>query len=174
MNSKQSSQWTTIAVYGIFGVVVAGGLATLIGAAAIRFVCGTGGRPSSVFAGLQLAISGSAAGYAGVNGCHIPVMSVRVLDLLALALIIAAAVAVAVWWFRFQQSDRHFIHELRMRDGLAKAGEIRRHASARTALRRAKTLRPSLANPTPASVGWKVGSSHGHDVYVSIEDSVVV
>jgi type IV secretory pathway TraG/TraD family ATPase VirD4 len=174
MNSKQSSQWTTIAVYGIFAVVVAGGLATLIGASVIRMVCGAAARPGSVLAGLQLAISGSAAGYAGSAGCHVPVTAVRVLDLLALALIIAVAVAIAVWWFRFRQSDRHFIHELRLRDGLAKAGEIRRHASARTALRRATTLRPSLTNPTPASVGWKVGSSHGHDVYVSIEDSVVV
>ncbi|NEN07650.1 TraM recognition domain-containing protein [Diaminobutyricibacter tongyongensis] len=80
----------------------------------------------------------------------------------------------AVWWLRFRQSDRHFIHELRGREGLAKPGEIRKHTSAGTAVRRAKALRPSLSSPTAPAVGWKVGQAHRQDVYVSIEDSIVV
>ncbi|MBO1741757.1 TraM recognition domain-containing protein [Leifsonia sp. TF02-11] len=87
---------------------------------------------------------------------------------------LAVMAATVIWWLRYRQSDRHFIHDLRGRDGLAKPGEVRKHTSARTALRRAKTLRPSMVDPDPSAAGWKVGSAHGRDVYVSIEDSIVV
>ncbi|KQV08406.1 hypothetical protein ASC63_06980 [Leifsonia sp. Root112D2] len=107
-------------------------------------------------------------------GCAAPVTAVRVADIVVLVLLIAAVVAVAVWWFRFKQSDRYFIRELKLRDGLAKPGEIRRFVSARAALHRAHTLRPLTKNAVPSDVGWKVGRSHGQDVFVSIEDSVVV
>ena len=99
---------------------------------------------------------------------------IRVLDLLTVFLLLSAIAVGVIWWLRYRQSDRYFIHELRGRDGLAKPGEVRKHTSARTALHRAKTLRPSLVDPSPSAAGWKVGSAHGQDVYVSIEDSIVV
>ncbi|WP_247597296.1 type IV secretory system conjugative DNA transfer family protein [Leifsonia sp. PS1209] len=168
------TSWTHIALYTIFGLVVAGALATGIAAGTIHEVCGVGGQPSSVFAGLQLALDGSATGFTYPSTCEAPVALIRVLDVVALLLVLGAVAAAAIWWLRYRQSDRHFIHELRGRDGLAKPSEVRKHTSARTALRRAKALRPSLANPTPSAVGWKVGQAHGQDVYVSIEDSIVV
>jgi len=168
------SSWTHVALYALFGVVVAGALSTAVGAATIHTVCGTEGQPSSVFAGLQLALSASPDGFAYPPSCEVPVGLIRVLDLTALVLILAAIAAGAIWWLRYRQSDRHFIHDLRGRDGLAKPSEVRKHTSARTALRRAKTLRPSLVDPNPSAAGWKVGSAHGQHVYVSIEDSIVV
>ncbi|GAB3584507.1 hypothetical protein GCM10027406_31020 [Leifsonia lichenia] len=168
------SSWTRIALYSLFGLVVAGALATGIAAGTIAAVCGTGGQPSSVFAGLQLALNGSLAGFTYPSTCQAPVALIRVLDALALLLILGTVAAAATWWLRYRQSDRHFIHELRGRDGLAKPGEVRKHTSAGAALHRAKTLRPSLTGPTPSAVGWKVGQAHGQDVYVSIEDSIVV
>lgn len=173
MNAHRSP-WVTVALYGIFGIAVLGGLATAIGAATIHTVCRTGGAPGSVIAGLQLAISGDATGYTPAPGCTPPVALVRILDVLALLLLLAVVVAVTSWWLRYRQSDRHFIRELRMREGLAKPGEVRKHASRAATLRRAKILRPSLPDPTPEAVGWRVGRSHGQDVYVSIEDSIVV
>lgn len=171
---NHSSAWPGLAVYALFGIVVAGTLTTGIGAATMHLACGAGGRPDSVFAGLQLAASGSPAGFTAAPNCIAPVTVIRVLDLLALLLIIGMVVSGLVWWLRYKQSDRHFIHELRLRDGLAKLGEVRKHTSARAALRRAQALRPSLVHPTAAAVGWKVGRSHRQDVYVSIEDSIVV
>ncbi len=173
MNGHRSP-WVIPALYAIFGIVVVGAVSTLIGAATIRAVCGAGGGPNSVIAGLQLAINGDSAGYTVAAGCTVPVALIRILDVLALLLLVAAAVAATTWWLRFRQSDRHFIHELRMREGLAKPGEIRKHTSRAATLRRTKTLRPSLHDPTPEAVGWRVGRAHGQDVYVSIEDSIVV
>ncbi|MFF2050331.1 type IV secretory system conjugative DNA transfer family protein [Leifsonia sp. NPDC058194] len=163
-----------MALYSIFGIAVLGGLATAIGAATLHTVCGAGGAPSSVIAGLQLAIGGDSTGYSLAPGCTPPIALIRILDVLALLLLLAMEVAATSWWLRYRQSDRHFIRELRMREGLAKPGEIRKHTSRAATLRRAKTLRPSLLDPTPEAVGWKVGRSHGQDIYVSIEDSIVV
>lgn len=171
---SHGSFWTHIALYALFGIVVAGALSTAVGAATIHAVCGTGGQPSSVFAGLPLALNANPAGFAYPPSCQVPVGLIRVLDVTALVLILAALAAGVIWWLRYRQSDRHFIHDLRGRDGLAKPSEVRKHTSARTALRRAKTLRPSRADPDPSAAGWKVGSAHGQDVYVSIEDSIVV
>lgn len=168
------SSWTHLALYCLFAIVVAGALTTGVASVAIAGVCGAGGQPSSVFAGLQLAMGGDPGGFSLVPGCVAPVALIRVLDLLAVFLFLGLVAAVVVWWLRYRQSDRHFIHELHGRDGLAKPGEVRKHTSARTALQRAKTLRPSLANPAPSAAGWKTGSAHGQDVYVSIEDSIVV
>ncbi len=168
------SSWTQLALYCLFAIVAAGALTTGIASATITATCGGGGQPRSVFAGLQLAMGGDPSRFAVPPGCTAPITLVRVLDLLAVFLLLSVVAAAVVWWLRYRQSDRHFIHELRGRDGLAKPGEVRKHTSARTALQRAKGLRPSLANPTPSAAGWKVGSGHGQDVYVSIEDSIVV
>jgi len=168
------SSWTHLALYSLFAVVVAGALATGIAGATIAVACDGGGQPGSVFAGLQLAMSGDPGGFALEPGCTAPVTLIRALDIIAVFLLVSAVAASVVWWLRYRQSDRHFIHELRGRDGLAKPSEVRKHTSARTALRRAKVLRPSLDHPAPSVAGWKVGSAHGQDVYVSIEDSIVV
>ncbi|MFE4949817.1 type IV secretory system conjugative DNA transfer family protein [Leifsonia sp. NPDC056665] len=168
------SSWTQLALYCLFAIVAAGALTTGIASATLTATCGGGGQPGSVFAGLQLAIGGDPSGFALAPGCTAPVTLIRALDILAVLLLLSVVAAAVVWWLHYRQSDRHFINELRGRDGLAKPGEVRKHTSARTALQRAKTLRPSLAYPTPSAAGWKVGSAHGQDVYVSIEDSIVV
>ncbi|MGO4535187.1 type IV secretory system conjugative DNA transfer family protein [Leifsonia sp. 2MCAF36] len=169
-----NSPWHTLALYTLFAIVAAGALSTGVATATITATCGGGGQPGSVFAGLELAMGGDASGFVLLPGCTAPVTLIRVLDLLAVFLLLSAIAAGVVWWLRYRQSDRYFIHDLRGRDGLAKPGEVRKHTSARTALRRAKTLRPSLVNPTPSAAGWRVGGAHGQDVYVSIEDSIVV
>ncbi|ERK69562.1 hypothetical protein N136_04117, partial [Leifsonia aquatica ATCC 14665] len=168
------ASWTQLALYSLFAIVIAGALTTGIASATITATCGAGGQPGTVFAGLQLAIGGDVSGFGLVPGCVVPVTLIRVLALLAVFFLLTAIAVGVVWWLRYRQSDRHFINDLRGRDGLAKPGEVRKHTSARTALHRAKTLRPSVANPAPSAAGWKVGRAHGQDVYVSIEDSIVV
>ncbi|MBN9175708.1 MAG: TraM recognition domain-containing protein, partial [Microbacterium sp.] len=52
--------------------------------------------------------------------------------------------------------------------------EIRQHLSGAAVLRRARQLRPDIAEPRPTDVGWRVGRSRAVDVFVSIEDSVAL
>lgn len=156
----QNAPWTG-ALFVLFGIIVLGAIATLIGAATIDVVCGASARPGSVFAGLQLAVSGSAGGFTGVAGCTPPVVLTRVLDLIAVLLIIAAGIAGWLWWLRYRKSDRYFVRELRGREGFARPGEVRRRASARAVRRR-------------GTAGWKVGRAHNREVYVPVEDSLVV
>jgi hypothetical protein len=162
------------AVYAICGIAVAGLLATGIGSVVIHLTCGSGGRPGSIIAGLQWAISGDPAAYTVPAGCAPSVAAVRVADVAVVVVLIAIGATVLGWWLRYRQSDGFFIRDLRTRDGFAKPGEIRRYVSARAVTANTRTLRPSATTAAPELVGWKVGKSHGRDVYVSIEDSVVV
>jgi type IV secretion system protein VirD4 len=60
------------------------------------------------------------------------------------------------------------------RPGWASPEQVRRTASARELMRAAAHLRPGLSDPTPADVGYYLGTSRGQDVWVSCERSVLV
>ena len=72
-----SNLGTLTTLYVICGLALAAVLTTGIGAAIIRLECGTGGRPTSIAAGLQWAIGGNPAGYIYPVGCTPSVISVR-------------------------------------------------------------------------------------------------
>ena len=136
--------------------------------------CGARPTPANLFSGLVLALTGNPAAYTAPAGCALPVTLIRVVDILALLLIGALAVGVQVAVRRYRESDRAFITDLRTRPGFATSSEIRDHLSAKAVLRRARQLRPDIVKPTATDVGWRVGRSRGHDVFVSIEDSVAL
>ncbi|GAA3776125.1 hypothetical protein GCM10022240_29550 [Microbacterium kribbense] len=160
-------------------VVIAGAMVLavafeFIAEATTAIACGHRPKPGSMFSGLWLAVTGDAAVYDTAGGCVLPAGWIRGLDLAALMLLIALA-----WWVvravrHYRESDRAFITDLRTRPGFATASEIRDHLSGKAVLRRAEQLRPDLARPTATDVGWRVGRARGHDVYVSIEDSVAL
>ncbi|MGZ0712587.1 type IV secretory system conjugative DNA transfer family protein (plasmid) [Coraliomargarita sp. W4R53] len=137
-------------------------------------LCGARPAAESLFSGLWLAVTGDAAAYAAPGECELPVVPIRVLDIVAVLLAAGIAVAAFSAHRRYLQSDRAFITDLRSRAGFAEASEIRQHLSSKAVLRRANQLRPDLARPQPTDVGWRVGRSRGTDVYVSIEDSVAL
>ena len=58
--------------------------------------------------------------------------------------------------------------------GLADAGQMRTAAGARTVLRRADVVRPSLDDPQPRDVGYRLGRVRGHVLWCSVEDSALV
>lgn len=165
--------WQTVALYVLFALVVAGILSTAIASGAIALACGAA-RPQSMFAGLQLAIGGSSGGFRTAAGCHVPVLPIRLLDVLALAAAVAAAVALLTWWLRYVRSDLHFSRELRVREGLATRGDVRRYGSARAAANRARSERRDAAAPLPTTTGWRVGRAHGQDVVLPVSDPLVV
>ena len=146
-----SNRGTLAALYTICGIAIAGLLATGIGSVVIRLTCGSGGRPGSIIAGLQWAISGASNAYTLPAGCAPSDVAVRAADIGIVVLLVAAGAVVLGWWLRYRQSDRYFIHDLKTRDGFAKPGEIRRHVSARAVTANTRTLRPSATTAAPAS-----------------------
>lgn len=60
------------------------------------------------------------------------------------------------------------------RPGWATVEAVRRVASTTALMAQARTLRPTLAKPTPADVGYLLGSSRGEAVWASSERSILV
>lgn len=58
--------------------------------------------------------------------------------------------------------------------GIATRSEVAATASDRALLRRAAHLRASLDRPEPADVGYRIGTSRGHGVWASVEDSILL
>jgi len=58
--------------------------------------------------------------------------------------------------------------------GVASPPEVARVAGRRWLLHRARTLRPSLPNPLPHDVGYRLGRSLGLECFCSVEDSIVI
>ncbi len=138
------------------------------------WTCGSRPAASSPLSGVRLALIGDPSTYLPVTGCTIPVWQIRAADVGAVLVIVALTVW-ALWaWARYLQSDAKFVADLRRRPGFATATEIRRHLSAAAVLRRGDVLRRGSGRLVPSDVGWRVGRSHGTDVYVSIEDSVAL
>lgn len=58
--------------------------------------------------------------------------------------------------------------------GIATRRDVYAAAGAKALLRRADVLRPSLARPRPADVGYLLGRSCGRPVWASVEDSILI
>lgn len=58
--------------------------------------------------------------------------------------------------------------------GTATRHEVAQVASDKALLKRASTLRPSLKDPTPGEVGYRLGTSKGQGVWASVEDSILL
>lgn len=166
--------WPRVLAIGVAGLVVLNLLFALAAEAITTLACGTRPAATNPLSGTWMALTGDPNAYTPVPGCVLPVVPIRLADAVAVLLLAAVAVSGGVLWARYQQSDAHFIAELRNRPGFATASEVRQHLSARAVLRRATTLRPGHRGTVAADVGWKVGRSRGMDVYVSIEDSVAL
>ncbi|WP_433585829.1 type IV secretory system conjugative DNA transfer family protein [Microbacterium hydrocarbonoxydans] len=170
-----NNRWAGKGVAGILAAILLLSLMfAIIAEAVTHTACGARPAPTSIFAGIALAVTGDPRGYAAPAGCAMPVTAIRVLDLVTVLLVLAIIASGVIAYRRYRESDRAFIADLRARPGFAPASEIRQHLSAAAVLRRAGQLRPDLERPQPTDVGWRVGRSRGRDVYVSIEDSVAL
>jgi len=165
--------WPRILAALIATLVVVNLLLEFIAEAVTSLTCGARPQPSGPLSGIWLGLSGDPTTYQ-LTSCAIPVPAIRLLDALAVILVVAGAVVGVAMWVRYRQSDAAFVTDLRRRPGFATATEVRAHLSARAVKRRARILRPGQADVQPGDVGWRVGRSRGMDVYVSIEDSVAL
>ncbi|WP_083850887.1 type IV secretory system conjugative DNA transfer family protein [Arthrobacter sp. TB 23] len=91
------------------------------------------------------------------------------------AILLTGLATAGTWvWMRLRRHSRKFETDPRRLAGTATAYEVNQSASAKALLHRARTLRPSLNNPAPADVGYRIGTSKGRDVWASVEDSILL
>jgi type IV secretion system protein VirD4 len=91
---------------------------------------------------------------------------------MALLFVVAAAATWGAW--RLVAGHRQTPTDPRRLAGTATTADIARTASSKVLLARADTLRPSLARPRPADVGYLLGSSKGRAVWATVEDSILL
>ena len=166
----------SLVTVGVLASLIAVGLGfVVLVEAIITSTCGQRPAGRNPIAALQLLVTGSTDGYQGIPGCTFPVGTIRVTAAAILLTVIAAAIAGAAPPRTRRRSASTVRTRSRRRPGFATRTEVAKHLSARAVLRNARTLRPTLSRrPTPSDVGWPLGESRHIDVYVSIEDSVVL
>lgn len=170
---QERRQLVTLGILMLFTALVVG-LVMLV-EAMIAGACGARPVARNPIAALELLFTGKTDGYATAEGCVVPVVGIQVTSAAIVIAAFALVILGAVGYARWGRSDVGFVAELQARDGFANRREVKKHLSAQAVLRNAPTLRPGLDRPaTPADVGWPVGKARGVDVYVSIEDSMVV
>jgi type IV secretion system protein VirD4 len=88
-------------------------------------------------------------------------------------MVVAGVAAVVTAVLVYRRVARRTAADPRTLPGLADRQEISSAAGRRAVLRRAPVLRPSLANPSPADVAYRLGRAAGREVWVSVEDSMI-
>lgn len=170
---QERRQLITIAILGL--LIGAGMGLVALTESMIAGACGERPTARTPFAAVQLLFGGSAAGYVTPEGCEVPTVGIQLAAAGIVIAVLALVISVTVAYVRWRHSDAGFVAELQARDGFADRRELKKYLSAQAVLRSAPTLRPTLGREAkPEDVGWPVGKARGVDVYVSIEDSMVV
>ena len=92
---------------------------------------------------------------------------------ITVALLAGLATGIGWVWVRLRRHAHTAETDPRRLAGTATSHDVTQTASAKALLRRAGTLRPSLENPEPADVGYRIGTSKGRQVWASVEDSIL-
>lgn len=170
MNQRPGGdQLTNAALIGLFGLVGLAGVLR-VAASAAAFLTGAPQPTAGPAAGLGVLARpldpAAPLGAARLN----PVVYWTVVAVLL------AAVGAALWWVIRVLRDQHqrAQSDPRRLPGTATAGEVARTASRRVLLRQAATLRPSVQHARPEDLGYLLGSSHGKQLWATVEDSVLL
>lgn len=164
-----NDQLTNLALIGLIGLAAVAGVLRLAGTIA-AFLTGAAQPKASPACGLSVLARpldpGSPLEAPGLNPIVYWIVTALLLSL----------VGGLIWWATrlvFNQRQKAQADPRRLA-GTASSGEIARAASRRALLRKAETLRPSLHRPVPADVGYLLGSSHGRQVWATVEDSILL
>ena len=91
------------------------------------------------------------------------------------ALMLTALTAAGLWvWSLIRRLSRQAAGDPHRKEGTATRHEAAKAASVKALMRRAGTLRPSLDNPQPGDVGYRLGTAHRREVWASVEDSILL
>lgn len=94
---------------------------------------------------------------------------------IVVALMLAVITAAVLWvWSLVRRHTRSSMLDPHRQQGTATGHEVAQVASTRALMKRARTLRPSLENPTPADVGYRLGTAHRRPIWASVEDSILL
>lgn len=94
---------------------------------------------------------------------------------IVVALMLAVVAAGVLWvWSLVRRHTRSSMLDSHRQQGTATGHEVAQVASTRALLKRARTLRPSLDNPAPADVGYRLGTAHRRPIWASVEDSILL
>lgn len=160
---------TNAAMIGLIGVFA---LALLLrGAGSVAaFLTGTAQPQAGPAAGVGVLFNpGDPATVLEAEGLNVVAYWIVAVVLLAL---LAAAIT---WvWALLRRQSRKTATDPHRLAGIATRHDVAGAASTKALLGRAANLRPSLARPAPADVGYRLGASHGRDVWASVEDSILL
>jgi type IV secretion system protein VirD4 len=91
-----------------------------------------------------------------------------------IVLVIALASVAWVGWSATARARHRTGRDPRRIEGTADRRDIDAAASRKALLRRASTLRPSLSRAAAEDVGYLLGTSHGREIWASVEDSILI
>ena len=85
-------------------------------------------------------------------------------------------IGAAILWLVLRLRRGTTTTDVRGTKGVATSGEVARAASPRMLVKRAGTLRPGMVDGAvrPSDVGYLLGTSHGRQVWASVEDSMLL
>ena len=93
--------------------------------------------------------------------------------LVNLFVVVALGLVVGVGLRLIRKGKRSSKDDPTLADGLADRPQVRAHTGEQSLRARAETLRPSLVQPGPAEVGYRLGTSRGVACWASVEDSLL-
>ncbi len=153
----------------------------LIGVFALALLLRAAGSVAAFLTGTAQPAAGPAA---GVGVLFNPADPATALDaeglnvvaywIVAAVLLVGLGAGIGWVWTRLRRHSRQTATDPHRLAGIATKHEVTRTASSKALLARAKNLRPSLERPTPADVGYRIGTAHGQEVWASVEDSVLL
>ncbi len=157
------------------------GIGILIGTAVLAAILRGAGSVAAWITGVNQPTGGVEAGLGVLLGPGDPATALGAPGLSAVAYWITAGLlvlgaGVAGWWtWRFFREHGRQVNTDPYRiAGIATRNEVAKAASEAALLRRAGHLRPSLHQPQPNDVGYRIGASHGTSVWASVEDSILL
>ena len=153
----------------------------LIGVFALALLLRAAGSVTAFLTGTAQPAAGPAAGVGVLFNPADPAtaldaegLNVVVYWIVAAVLLIGLGTGIGWVWTRLRRHSRQTATDPHRLAGIATKHEVTRTASSKALLARAKNLRPSLERPTPADVGYRIGTAHGQEVWASVEDSVLL
>ncbi|WP_346035225.1 type IV secretory system conjugative DNA transfer family protein, partial [Brevibacterium picturae] len=94
---------------------------------------------------------------------------------LVAAILLTGVAAVIAWvWVLLRRRTQKVEKDPRRLAGVATRQDLAETTSPKALLARAGNLRPALENPAPNDVGYLLGTSHGKQVWASVEDSLLL
>ncbi|NKX94262.1 TraM recognition domain-containing protein [Sanguibacter hominis ATCC BAA-789] len=153
-----------LAFYGVAGTV------------AVRVTCGDwpqGGR--GPLGGVMFLLTRDVETSIGtVDGCA-PATSTVAVALVCVTVAMLAAVGVIVYKIHaYRLTPAYLRKQILSRREIAGRAEVRREMGPATAVRRGRQVRPTLDNPKTVDIAWQLGLSTGVEVWVSMEDAVLL